>query len=170
MQTVRNKREPKALRVLSALQVEALGVQSLAVQVDLRDVDSCVRCVAAVIAKFNRVDILINNASALWWQGIENTPINKYDLITGINARGYVHAHEHVPAHAPACTCMCLHIPTCTCTFSFTCACTSALFFACIPIPIHSRSCTRIRSHIDIGVHTQTGSDIRVHICIYIEI
>ena len=41
-----------------------------------------------VVAKFGRVDILINNASALWWQDITDTPSRKYDLITQINVRG----------------------------------------------------------------------------------
>jgi NAD(P)-dependent dehydrogenase (short-subunit alcohol dehydrogenase family) len=34
------------------------------------------------------VDILVNNASALWWHVIEETPTKKYDLIQGVNARG----------------------------------------------------------------------------------
>jgi citronellol/citronellal dehydrogenase len=37
--------------------------------------------------EFGAVDILINNASALWWQEIEGTPLNKYDLITSVNSR-----------------------------------------------------------------------------------
>lgn len=32
--------------------------------------------------------MLVNNASALWWQDIIDTPMNKYDLITQINSRG----------------------------------------------------------------------------------
>jgi len=31
---------------------------------------------------------LINNASALWWHSIADTPMKKYDLIHSINARG----------------------------------------------------------------------------------
>jgi len=34
------------------------------------------------------VQILINNASALWWKSIEETPIKRYDLINSINSRG----------------------------------------------------------------------------------
>ena len=55
------------------------------------------------VDKFGRIDILVNNASALWWQRspepptepaksvvgrIEDTPMNKYDLITQINSPG----------------------------------------------------------------------------------
>lgn len=71
-----------------AAEVEALGVQALPCVVDLRDEASSQACVDATVAKFGRVDVLINNASALWWQDIVDTPLKKYDLITSINARG----------------------------------------------------------------------------------
>merc|ERR1711865_160356 len=71
-----------------AAEVEALGVKGLACRVDLRDIDSIQQCVEDTMAAFGRIDILINNASALWWQDIMDTPIKKYDLITSINARG----------------------------------------------------------------------------------
>lgn len=60
-----------------AAEVAALGVDSLAVQLDLRDPASIEACVQAVIAKFGRIDILINNASALWWQDIVDTPLKR---------------------------------------------------------------------------------------------
>jgi len=71
-----------------ATELEALGVQALPFQLDVRDAANCEACVAKTIEVFGRVDILINNASALWWQDIEKTPINKYDLITTLNSRG----------------------------------------------------------------------------------
>ena len=64
------------------------GARALAVVCDLRDARACDACVDATLARFGRVDILVNNASALWWQSIEDTPVTKYDLIQGINARG----------------------------------------------------------------------------------
>lgn len=71
-----------------AAEIEALGAPALAVQLDLRDAGAIEACVAKVIERFGRVDILINNASALWWQDIQDTPLKRYDLITSINARG----------------------------------------------------------------------------------
>jgi citronellol/citronellal dehydrogenase len=71
-----------------ASEASALGVEALPVQVDLRDDAAITRAVGEVTDKFGRVDILVNNASALWWQDITDTPIKKYDLINGINARG----------------------------------------------------------------------------------
>jgi len=63
--------------------VEAMGLKC-----DLRSVESCEQCVEETVKRFGRVDILINNASALWWQDIQDTPMQKFDLIMGINARG----------------------------------------------------------------------------------
>ncbi len=71
-----------------AEEVRALGAPAMAFQVDLRDAAAIERCVEAVVERFGRVDILINNASALWWQDIVDTPARKYDLITSINVRG----------------------------------------------------------------------------------
>jgi len=45
-------------------------------------------CVNETVKKFGRIDIVINNASALWWQPIEGTPVKKFDLMTRLNARG----------------------------------------------------------------------------------
>ena len=73
-----------------AEEVRALnsGAQALACKVDVRDEASCRACAKAAKETFGSVDILINNASALWWQDIKDTPMRKYDLITGVNARG----------------------------------------------------------------------------------
>jgi len=71
-----------------AEEAKKLGVDALACKVDLRDAESIEQCVQATVEKFKRIDILINNASALWWQDIVDTPMKKYDLINQINSRG----------------------------------------------------------------------------------
>ena len=48
----------------------------------MRDENAVESCVEEVVAAFGTVHILINNASALWWQDITDTPMAKYDLIT----------------------------------------------------------------------------------------
>lgn len=72
-----------------AEEVEKLGVQALPVKVDIRKLDDIKECVRLTEKKFGRVDIVVNNASALWWQRMDNTPMGKYDLITQINTRGH---------------------------------------------------------------------------------
>jgi len=69
-------------------EVRGLGVKALAVQLNVRHEESVVNCIKKTIEEFGRIDILINNASALWWHSIEETPMKKYDLIHSINARG----------------------------------------------------------------------------------
>ena len=49
-----------------AEEVRALGAEALPFKCDLRDAKSIEACVAATVAKFGRIDFLINNASALW--------------------------------------------------------------------------------------------------------
>ena len=44
-----------------AAEAEALGVQALPYQVDLRDEKQSTACVEATLARWGRVDILVNN-------------------------------------------------------------------------------------------------------------
>jgi len=69
-------------------EIAKLGVQALPVKVDMRKLETIQECVRLTVEKFGRIDILINNASALWWHRIDGTPMQKYDLITQINSRG----------------------------------------------------------------------------------
>ncbi len=74
-----------------AKEVEKLGVRALPVKLDLRDSSSIEACVTEAERVFGRIDIVVNNASALWWHTMEDTPMSKYDLITSINCRGAFH-------------------------------------------------------------------------------
>jgi NAD(P)-dependent dehydrogenase (short-subunit alcohol dehydrogenase family) len=71
-----------------AEECKQLGVQAIGVQLNVMDEDSVLSAVAQTVEKFGRIDILINNASALWWQDIKDTPLKKYNLIHSVNARG----------------------------------------------------------------------------------
>ena len=71
-----------------AEEARKFGVRALPFKVDLRNAEQIERMVETVVARFGRIDILINNASALWWQDIADTPTKKYDLINQVNARG----------------------------------------------------------------------------------
>jgi len=71
-----------------AEEVMMLGAEALPIKTNVLDEHSIQNCVSKVVEKWGRVDICVNNASALWWQPIEGTPSKKYDLITQLNARG----------------------------------------------------------------------------------
>jgi citronellol/citronellal dehydrogenase len=81
-----------------AREVEALGRKALAVKLDVRDADACEVAVKKAIEHFGRVDALINNAGALWWADVAETPVKRFDLIMGINVRAsFVLAHAVLP-------------------------------------------------------------------------
>jgi citronellol/citronellal dehydrogenase len=68
--------------------VEAAGGQALPLQVDIRDEDAVTAAVTQAVQKFGGIDILVNNASAISLTDTEHTPMKRYDLMNGINARG----------------------------------------------------------------------------------
>jgi citronellol/citronellal dehydrogenase len=68
-------------------EVEALGRRALALKLDVRDADACEAAVEAVVERFGHVDALVNNAGALWWADVVETPLKKFDLIMGVNVR-----------------------------------------------------------------------------------
>jgi citronellol/citronellal dehydrogenase len=68
-------------------EVRALGQRALPVKVDVRDDAMIQEMVARTMATFGRIDILINNAGALWWTPVLETPMKRWDLIHGVNAR-----------------------------------------------------------------------------------
>jgi citronellol/citronellal dehydrogenase len=70
-----------------AAEVEALGAEALPLQVDVRDEAQIEAMVARALERFGRVDLLINNAGALHWKGILETPAKRFDLVMGVNAR-----------------------------------------------------------------------------------
>jgi citronellol/citronellal dehydrogenase len=70
-----------------AQEVEALGAQALPVQVDVRRVEQIETLMTRTVERFGRVDILINNAGALWWQPLLETPPKRFDLVMEVNAR-----------------------------------------------------------------------------------
>ncbi|XP_046571708.1 hydroxysteroid dehydrogenase-like protein 2 [Haliotis rubra] len=72
----------------AAKEVEAAGGKCLPCIVDIRYEDSVVKAVEEAVAKFGGIDILVNNASAISLTGTAETPMKKYDLMNGINARG----------------------------------------------------------------------------------
>jgi citronellol/citronellal dehydrogenase len=70
-----------------AAEVEALGAQALPVQVDVRDEGQVEALAARTLERFGRIDVLINNAGALWWKPLLETPAKRFDLVVGVNAR-----------------------------------------------------------------------------------
>jgi citronellol/citronellal dehydrogenase len=72
----------------AAKEVEAAGGQALPLAVDIRDDEAVFAAVAKAVATFGGIDILVNNASAISLTNTEATPMKRFDLMNGINARG----------------------------------------------------------------------------------
>ena len=81
---------PKLPGTLSsaAAEVEAAGGQALPVQTDIRDDNAVAAAVAAAVARFGGIDILVNNASAISLTPTPMTPMKRFDLMFGVNVRG----------------------------------------------------------------------------------
>ena len=68
--------------------VTAAGGQGLALKCDIREEAEVKAAVAAAVERFGGIDILVNNASAIWLRGTLDTPMKRFDLMNQVNARG----------------------------------------------------------------------------------
>jgi citronellol/citronellal dehydrogenase len=72
----------------AASAVEAAGGNALALQVDIREEDQVRAAAAQAAERFGGIDIVVNNASAIWLAGTADTPMKRYDLMHQVNTRG----------------------------------------------------------------------------------
>ena len=72
----------------AAEEIEAAGGKALPVVCDIRDDAAVEAAVAKTVAEFGGIDICINNASAIMLTPVEHTPMKRFDLMMGVNARG----------------------------------------------------------------------------------
>ncbi len=72
----------------AAAEVQAAGGQALAIQTDVRDEAAVAEAVNAAIERFGGIDIVVNNASAISLTPTPATPMKRFDLMMGVNARG----------------------------------------------------------------------------------
>ena len=68
-------------------QVEEAGGQGLGCIADLRDESQLRAAVGQCVEAFGGIDILVNNASAIFLAGTLETPAKRYDLMQAVNAR-----------------------------------------------------------------------------------
>lgn len=82
-----------------AAEIEALGGEALVCQCDVREEEQILAAVKAGIERFGKIDILINNAGALWWRPVLETPTKRFDLIMNVNVRAsFLFAREVLPS------------------------------------------------------------------------
>jgi citronellol/citronellal dehydrogenase len=71
----------------AAEEIEAAGGNALAVPCDLRVNEQVQAAVAQSVERFGGIDILVNNASAIFLAGTLQTPMKRFDLMHQVNAR-----------------------------------------------------------------------------------
>ena len=74
----------------AAQEVEAAGGKALPLVCDIRAEEQIAEAVKKTVAAFGGIDILVNNASAINLTPTLQTPMKRFDLMWGVNARGTV--------------------------------------------------------------------------------
>jgi citronellol/citronellal dehydrogenase len=72
----------------AAAAIDAAGGRGLAIKCDIREEDQVRAAVEETARRFGGIDILVNNASAIWLRGALETPMKRFDLMQQVNARG----------------------------------------------------------------------------------
>ncbi len=68
-------------------EIEAAGGKGLACAADIRYEDQVQNAVDKAIERFGGIDIVVNNASAIFLAGTADTPLKRFDLMQAVNSR-----------------------------------------------------------------------------------
>lgn len=72
----------------AAERIEKAGGKALPIACDIRDEDKVQAAVDLAVETFGGIDIVVNNASAIFPRGTAETPMKRWDLMHSVNARG----------------------------------------------------------------------------------
>ena len=72
----------------AAAEMEAAGGKALALELDVRDDAALPVAMQKAAERFGGIDVLVNNASAIFLAGTAATPAKRWDLMHQVNARG----------------------------------------------------------------------------------
>jgi citronellol/citronellal dehydrogenase len=67
--------------------VEAAGGEAHVVAFDARDSQACRGVVEEAVARFGGLDVLVNNAGAIFWSPVADWSVKRFDLVFGVNMR-----------------------------------------------------------------------------------
>ena len=85
--SVANPKLPGTIHTAAA-EIEAAGGHALPLKVDIREEVQVRDAVAQAAEHFGGIDIVVNNASAIWLKGTAETPMKRFDLMQQVNTRG----------------------------------------------------------------------------------
>lgn len=69
-------------------QLAALGVEVFAHACDVSKPDEVQRLRDAVVGRFGRLDVLVNNAGRTWWASPEEMPLDRWQSVMDLNVTG----------------------------------------------------------------------------------
>ncbi|MBE0480995.1 MAG: glucose 1-dehydrogenase [Dehalococcoidia bacterium] len=69
-------------------ELEGMGIECLPVLADVSEVQDVRRAVQETLDRWGRIDILVNNAGVVWALPPEDMPLDRWDYVMNINARG----------------------------------------------------------------------------------
>ena len=69
-------------------EIEAAGGQALPIKTDIRDEEQVRAAFEQAAERFGGIDVLVNNASAIFLAGTLDTPMKRFDLMFDVNVRG----------------------------------------------------------------------------------
>jgi gluconate 5-dehydrogenase len=72
----------------AAGELRSAGIQCLPIVADISEVEGVRHMVARTLDELGKIDILVNNAGVVWAAPPEDMPLEKWDYVMNINARG----------------------------------------------------------------------------------
>ncbi|MFC1847979.1 glucose 1-dehydrogenase [Chloroflexota bacterium] len=72
----------------TAQELEGASIECLPVVTDISEVEGVKLMLAQTLERWGRIDILVNNAGVVWASPPEDMPLDKWDYVMNINARG----------------------------------------------------------------------------------
>jgi len=79
-----------------------IGAKHLGLACDVSDAAACARAIDAVVRRYGRVDVLVNNAGITQRRGTMDVTADDYDLVTGVVLRGTLQMSQAVIPHMRA--------------------------------------------------------------------
>jgi citronellol/citronellal dehydrogenase len=83
----------------AAAEIESAGGRALPLAVDVRDEAQVKAAIAAAVAAFGGLDIVVNNASAVARVPVADTDMRRFDLMHAINTRGTFMVSKYAIPH-----------------------------------------------------------------------
>lgn len=71
-----------------AMELQEMGVRSLALACDVSKPEDIHQTVAAVLAQFGTIDILVNNSGATWGASVVDMPLEAWNKVMDVNVTG----------------------------------------------------------------------------------